>query len=102
MVEEAALGDPGRLDQLLDRGGGETLVDDRIVGDVEQAGAGALALGAPPSRVLRTGLPVQLYRRCSFLDELLDHELQASPAGEAKLPEARAFLHRGENRPQSC
>ena len=35
MVEEAALGDPRRLDQLVDRGRGEALVDDRIIGDVE-------------------------------------------------------------------
>ena len=34
MIEEAALGDPGRFDQLLDRRRRETLLDDRIIGDV--------------------------------------------------------------------
>ena len=80
MIEEAALGDAGRLDQLVDRGRGEALVNDRIISDVEEPGAGPLALG----RRRRAG---QVYRGCGFLDQLLDHRRSPLPMPAPKLPE---------------
>ncbi len=65
VIEEAALGDAGRFDQLLDRGRGKALLDDRLVGEVHDPLARALALGP--------GARFQLYRRSSFLDQPVDH-----------------------------
>eukprot|EP00611_Tribonema_gayanum_P006794 TRINITY_DN16124_c0_g1_i1.p1 TRINITY_DN16124_c0_g1~~TRINITY_DN16124_c0_g1_i1.p1 ORF type:complete len:103 (-),score=1.77 TRINITY_DN16124_c0_g1_i1:65-373(-) len=43
MIEEAALGDAGFADDLIQRGAGEAFVQHRVLGDVEQAFAGLLA-----------------------------------------------------------
>ena len=45
VVEEGALGDAGRLAELVDRGGGEALAADHVHGGVEQLGAGVLVGG---------------------------------------------------------
>ena len=51
MVEEAALGDLGGGDDLLDRGGVEALGEDRLLRDVEDAPAGLLALRGGPRQL---------------------------------------------------
>src|SRR3546814_14076775 len=55
MIEEAALGNTSRLDQFLDRRRGQALLNDRVIGTVEQ----------PPVR-LRPFAGRQLYRRQSL------------------------------------
>src|SRR5690606_2302520 len=65
MVEEPALGDAGRFDQFLDGRGGEALVNDGIVGEVENPGARPLALGRRRVR--------ELYRRSGFRQHPIDH-----------------------------
>ncbi len=62
MVEEAALGDLGRRHDLLDRGGIETLLQDRVLGNVENAGPRVRALAGCPGHV-RAFLRKLLYRR---------------------------------------
>src|SRR5262249_30602883 len=59
MVEEAALGDTGCRDQLLDGGGGETLGEDGAFCKLEQALAGVAAF---PWNIVEHG---QLYHECS-------------------------------------
>src|SRR3546814_7734588 len=52
MIEESALGNTSRLDQFLDRRRGEALLNDRVIGKVEQ-----------PLVRLRPFAGRQLYRR---------------------------------------
>ena len=88
VIEEAALGDPGGLDQLVDRGAGEPLVDDRVVGEVEDAFARALTLGEAGG----------LYRRYSFRwPRLLVHageipETRGLPSTNGQSTKPTAFL----------
>jgi hypothetical protein len=77
VIEEAAFGDPGCFDQLLDRRRGKALLDDRLIGEVHDPLARLLALGA--------GAAFQLYRRSSFLDQLVDHRRFAPWVEPAKL-----------------